>query len=453
MKALHRLLVPGLLAACGGPALEPPGAVPMPGPASMEHLDPGLAEAITLGVQAIRADPASSRPWLELGMTYEAHSQHDLSLACYTEAVRLQPESDRAGYRLGLALGRAGRLEDAALELRRVIDVNPDYVAARLRLGYLLLDAGKQGEAKEAFMAVLDEPAAIQGLAQAELELGHPEEALRTLGDPGLMVGPHIPLTKRLVGLALARLGRTQEAQEALALGVGAKPVFADPWSRQVASYKVGTSAIVMRAQKMVDNGRFELALGLLGPLRADGDVRVLRLTGVALARVGDFSGAAEVLSEAVLAEPGDPVLVVALAASLSQCLRESEAVAVIEGFLESHPPSPAVWEALSGLLRGDHLGVVDTRDRARALGQASAALEVAAGAGEAALGRNEEAVASFTMALSLDPSHMEALAGRAQAYAALGLSAEATLDLERARSLEAPPVPNTSGSKEDMDG
>ena len=437
MKASPRLLTLGLLAACGGSVPQAPPLVPRPGPGLSEHLDPELASAIGREVEAIERDPTGFEAWFKLGMTYEAHSQHDLALACYQGAVDLQPASDRARYRLGLALGRSGRLEEAVLELERVLDMTPSYAAARIRLGYLLLDSGRTLDAKEVFRADMGEPAAVQGVAQAELELGNYEEALAVLEDPRVMSGPHRPLTQRLLGLSLARLGRTEEAQAALAMGVAARPVFSDPWSRQVAAFKVGASAIVMRAQKMVDNGRIELALELLGPLRDGADPRVLRLTGVALARAGDFSGAAEALGEALDLEPGDPDLVLALAAALSQCLRNSEAVGVIESFLVSHPSSPAIWDALSGLLKGDHLRVVDIRDRALGLGQAGAGVEIASGLGELALGRNEDAVASFSRAISLDPGRVEAWRGRARARAALGHAAEANSDLEEATALE----------------
>lgn len=453
MKTCALLVTVALLACCDPSASEFRRSIPRPDPERMLRLDLGLAAAIRDGVAAIEQAPGDAQGWLDLGMTYEAHSQHDLAQQCYEAAVGLQPNDARAVYRLALAFGRSGRPFDAVHSLQRVLALAPGYVPASLRLGYAFLDCGQAAAAKEAFQSVGGEVAAVQGIAQAYLELGDPQAALDVLQDPSLLVGGHRPLTQRLLGLSLSRLGRTSEARDALAQGVAAKPVISDSWSRTVARFKVGATALVMRAHKMVDNGRYQLALELLEPLRGEGDHRVLRLTGVALARSGDFSGAAESLGAAAALEPDDPELALALAAALSQCLRNSEAVIVLEEFVKQQPGTPAIWSALSGLALGEPELVIGIRDRARARGQADAGVEAAAGSSEFTLGRLEDSAASFSRSIAKDPECREAWIGRARARGALGLDAEALLDQERADALGAagPSVP--TGQEENEDG
>ena len=322
MKRVLGLVLALGSAACGGGDAVADTPVPRPEQAVMEDLDRGLVDAIEARVAAVDADPGSPGAWLALGMTNEAHSQHDLALPCYEAAVERDAGDPRTWYRLGLARARGGDLEGARLGVARVLDLDPSYQAARLKLGYLALDAGDAPAARVAFEAAGDQPAARQGLAQADLDEGRAADALARLEDPALMEGANRALTQRLRGLALARLGREAEASAALAAGVGARPVIPDAWSREVGEHKVGASAVLMRARKLLDRGKPAAALELLAPLEGDDDHRVLRLLAAVRARSGRFDLAADALERAAALQPDDPEVVVALASALDHQLR-----------------------------------------------------------------------------------------------------------------------------------
>jgi tetratricopeptide (TPR) repeat protein len=423
----------------GGDAPPQHQPAPMPSAARLGELDPQLAQAIRAGAAAIEAAPGESRPWLDLGMTYEAHSMHTLAQSCYEGATVLAQEDARAWYRLGLSRVRAGELREGARALERTLELEPNYNPARLRLGFALLDGGEPERARLAFEGLpADDLVARQGLAQVALESGKPDRTLELLADPALMSGPHRSLTQRLRGRALARTGHAAQAQSALAAGRSAKPSIVDPWSREVARFKVGVSALVLRAGKLVDRGRVPAALELLEPLRAGGDGRVLRLLGSAYAHVGRFADAAECLREAREGEPDDGVLTLALAAALSQDMRLSEAMGVLERFLAEHPTEVELWGALQHLAAGAgaHDRVIEARDSARDAGNTDAELELGAGLAELALARPGLAETSFTRALELGGDEPEALVGRARARLALERFADAAADLARVELL-----------------
>ncbi len=431
-----------LLVACGGQGGPPAGAgasgdgPPLPSEERMTQLDQELAEAIGERARRIEAAPEDGREYLELGMLYEAHSQHDLALPAYERAVALLRDDAKAWYRLGLARARGGDLAGARAALERTLALRPDYTAARLRLGFLLLDAGEPAAAREAFEGAGDLPAALQGLAQADLEQDRPAEALQRLSDPALREGAAAALTERLRGQALARLGRDEQAREALARGRGARPAFADPWTREVSSRKVGVSALLLRARKLLDRGKPDAAAELLQPLEERDDARVLRLLAAIVARQGRYAEAASLLERAAALEPDEPLVVVALASALEQGLRASEARGVLEAYLESHPGQVEPWEALARLWEGDPGRVIEVCLRAEEAGVRSRALALAHGEAALAQGRAEEALLAFTRATELDSRCGPAWKGSARARLALGQEERAAQDLERAESL-----------------
>lgn len=452
-RLLGVLLVLGP-AACGGGGAGVETPVPLPAEAVLADLDRGLVSAIEARAAAVEADPTSAAAWLALGMTYEAHSQHDLSLACYEAAAERGEGDAKVWYRLGLARARGGDLAGARAGVAQALELEPSYGAARLRLGYLALDEGDLAAARAAFEQAGEAPAALQGLAQADLEEGLPEEALGRLEEPALQEGAHRPLTQRLRGLALARLGREEEASAALAAGVGARPVIADPWSRAVGEHKVGASAVLMRARKLLDRGKPEAALELLEPLQGDDDPRVLRLLAAVHARSARFDLAGSCLERAAGLQPDDPEVFVAWASALDQQLRASEAAEVLQAFAEREPQHPEVWAALQTLAtgRGDHEGAVAVRDRARSAAVELSSLEQAAGEAELALARPEAAVSSFGRALTLDEGAAVHWLGRARARLAAGDAAGAALDLARATELD-PELPGLAELRARLEG
>ncbi|MDA1267194.1 MAG: tetratricopeptide repeat protein, partial [Planctomycetota bacterium] len=303
-----------------------------------------------------------------------------------------------------------------------LLELDASYEPARLRLGYLHLDAGDPVSARSVFELVLrktpSEPAALQGLAQCDLDEGEPQSALERLAPASLREGAQRPLTQRLRGLALARLGRNAEAEIALAEGLAAKPVIQDPWSREVNRFKVGLSALIMRAQKLVDRGKVPAALELIEVHRDAGDTRVLRLLGKAYARQGRFADAAGALADAFVLEPDAPELALALAAAYSQDLRTGEASSVLIGFLERSPQHIGPWRGYQELAFKTAAVelVLEIRDKAFRAGHRDVELETVAGHAAMALERFDVAEERYSAAVDAGPATAEIHLGRARA-------------------------------------
>lgn len=128
--------------------------------------------------RAIALNPNYELAYRWYAFLLESLQRHDEALELRQRAAELDPLNPTGSVAYAAALQRAGRSDEAIREYRRLLDLQPDFTLAYSGLGPALFSAGRHDEAID---------------------------ALRRAGDPGAL------------GYALARSGRTAEAQEILA--------------------------------------------------------------------------------------------------------------------------------------------------------------------------------------------------------------------------------------------
>ncbi len=363
---VHAALVPRLMLTCGllllagctgqgSPAT--PREVPMP--AAMDGFDPTLIALIDEAVAAVNQAPNDAHAWRDLGQLYEAHLMLEWALPAYTAAVELDASDARVQYRLALARMQNGDLHGGLMSLDRVHQLEPDYAPAWCRRGASLLDLGQVADARLAFERALsmdpDNSACTIGLAQVALQEGDPERALERLQSATLMESPNAALAHRLQGKALFQLGREEQAQSEIARGQGARLVMNDPWSRELKVFKKGTSALLLRATRLMDRGKTAKAVELLEELfaREAENPKVARKLGVAHAGLAQWPQAVEALSVASRLEPGDAELKVSLAWAEIMAGDNEAALSTTLAALDQNAADPAAHEArLTALLK-----------------------------------------------------------------------------------------------------
>jgi len=193
------------------------------------------------------------------------------SAVALTTVPVLAPEmkpADRAthAFNLGIALEDAGRLEDALAEYERALDLNPDEGRTALQRANTLFRLDR----------VADAVAAYEALADAR---------------PDLSVEVYSNL-----GVALARTGRTDEAERCYLEALRRNPEYAPA--------RVNLGALYLDAGRFQEAAEaFEVALNGLAVNR--GPV----LANLAWARWGadDREGAADALRSALAVSPQDP--------------------------------------------------------------------------------------------------------------------------------------------------
>jgi tetratricopeptide (TPR) repeat protein len=425
-------------APCGDPVPE------VPWPHSVEGFDLALVEALETARGTVLARPDDAAAWMRLGMTYEAHVMLEFAGACYEQVVRLDEGDAKAWYRLAVMRGRNGNVEGALAAYARQGALAPEYAPAHRRRGRFLIGVGRPEEARGAFAAVLalkpGDINAVLGLAEVDLEMGEPGKALERLAAIPRVPPSSRAMFHRLRGTALLRLGRHEEAESDLVLGRGARGGGADPWMREVGGLKVGASAVLLRADRLIDGGQPAAALDLLRGLeeRDPDDSRVLTRKGRAHARLSHWREAADALVRASELDRDDLGLALAAASAQLEADDNAGALAAAERILSIEAAHAEAHELRADLLLGagrldDAVAAVGA---ARALGVETAALEVVAGKAEIERSRFAEALPFFTRATELDERTADAWAGRALAQLELGDTGAARIALERLRAI-----------------
>lgn len=431
-----------ILSACSGGAAP---AVEVPWPHSMAGYDTALVEALEEARGVVLASPGDAASWVDLGMLFEAHLQLELAESCYGEAVRLDGSAPRSWYRLAAMRGKNGRVAEALDALARVEELEPGYAPAWRRKGWLLLADGRPGEAGAAFerAASIDptDSVAQLGRVESELEAGDAVAALARL-DRLVGIAPSSQaFYHRLRGRALSGLGRFEEAEPELARGRGARVGGADPWMREVNALKVGESAILLRAERMIEGGQAAAAVELLRGLEArdPDDPRVFKRKGRALARVGDWPGAAVALSRASELDPADRGLALASASAMVNAGDGEGALLAANRLLEIDPGFADAHELRAEMLLvlGKPAQVSGAIEAAGEQGIETVGLAVTAGKAALELEDFGGARVAFERALELDEGSSDALAGRALSCLELGAREAAASSVASLRSVD----------------
>jgi tetratricopeptide (TPR) repeat protein len=167
--------------------------------------------------QWVRHAPDDPRPYLwrtQLGRRTNA-SPEELA-ADFERALRLDPKSVEA--RVGLAEIRiqANRFEEALPHLTEALRIRPDDPSAHLGLGRALAGVGRDEEAVTALERASElAPHDVQpwiDRARIAVRRNRPDDALAAL-DRAVAIDPYEPEVHYQRGLALARLGRREEAR------------------------------------------------------------------------------------------------------------------------------------------------------------------------------------------------------------------------------------------------
>ncbi len=281
---------------------------------------------------------------------------------------------------LGVAFYKTGMLDEAVREFRRVAEIRPDDTGARFHLGLAHLRLSKWAEALTHFEAGSRQrgakAAVFHNLALALERLGRTDEARDALEEALLRGGEEEPRTHLSLGVLALRAGKFEVADSHFMRArphFGAKPPSA-VWFHSAA-----------------------LAAGLSGQL----------------------GKAVRLLSEGVALHPHAAALRNNLAVALGAVGRADEALTQLERGLVEDPGLASLHRNRGDLLlaEGRDGHALDEYLRAVKLHESlGPEIWTRIGTLRAALGARAEAAAAFEHAIAIDPSHEEARARLASA-------------------------------------
>jgi tetratricopeptide (TPR) repeat protein len=449
MRVVLGVAVAVVLAAAAAAVVLRRPAPDVPVPSAGVVVDPEIAADVEAAAAAVRAAPGDAGAWAELAMIYDANVMPVPAAACYREALARRPDTAEWWYHLATVLERTDRFDESSAALRRAAELAPRYAPMHVAAALWALQRGKlaeaEDEARRAMTTSGEAPDALLVLGRVQLQGGRDADAASTLAR-ALASWPKEwsdgAYPRMLLGTALVRLGRDDEAAPLLANGVVDPPPLPDPWRDAVARRRGGAPAQIAWGVRLVEAGRLREATALFEDVRRRRPDNVgagLEL-GTAYLLAGRADDAVDVLRATAKAHPNHPEATARLVSALWAAGRGAESLTEADAALARTPQSVDLL-----LARGGVLTEADRADAALAdfeavvrLAPSNTAARASEGVALLRLGRTDAAQTAFDEALRRNSGETTAIAG--MALVALRRGDVASADAWLAKIVRVPP-------------
>src|SRR5439155_21065663 len=146
---------------------------------------------------------------------------------------------------------------------------------------------------------------AAVGLARVHLQRQQPQLAVDVL-ERALANRPGDRYAMQLLGTAYSRLGRVEEAQYALAVGMTGEPAWPDPWTDEMLQFRRGFAVRLKDATQYFVAGQMPQAIALLQQLRQErpDDIALLNHLGEVYVAGGRSAEGVPILEQVVARDP-----------------------------------------------------------------------------------------------------------------------------------------------------
>jgi tetratricopeptide (TPR) repeat protein len=399
-----------------------------------------------LFAQVVQARPIPQTHVL-IGRSYRDAGEYDRARAALRAGLAQDPTVRRAHYYLGMVLladarTGEGRLEQAMAEFREELKQDPQDPPTNDQLGVALLEADRPAEALPALEAAVRgeaRPLHLYHLGRAQLALDRPADAAATLKRALERAGEQETDKADLekfhyqLGLALRKLGRTEEAARHLAEARRLSSAPADPPAQQTELKKRVRGVLaraylnlgVMQAQGEQHVRAAELfeKAGELDPELA----QVPSSLGVAYFNAKEYDKATGPLTRALLAKPEDGGLKRMLAMAWLNARNYTRAAELLRDDAEVETDPSLQFAYGLALVKSERAAEAErVFSRLLAAHGDSAELSVLLGQASAQQGDFDAAVESLKRALRLKADVAEANATLGVIYLKQGKLAEA---------------------------
>lgn len=416
---------------------------------SLGAVAPEVADAARQALDTLAEDPRDAQRWGRFGMVCEANGLVTPARDAYAAATSIDGSAAKWWYRLAFVEARTGRTDDAIQHVRRAIELNPTYAPAHWRLGLWLLDRNDTDGAARAFAKAgeLDpgEMSSAVGLARVHLQRQQPQLAVDVL-ERALANSPGDRYAMQLLGTAYRALGRVEEAQYALAVGMTGEPAWPDPWNDEMLQFRRGFAVRLKDATQYFVAGQMPQAIALLQQLRQEkpGDIALLNHLGEVYVAAGRSAEGVAILEQVVAKDPRRFEALVNLASGYLNQNDLARAGAAVDRALAINPTLGRAYETKGLILwrSGDERSALDAMRAAARSDPRDVRALVWAGMLALNLARPADALESFARATRLDPTRVEAWTGIANAAMTLGQWDRAAAALQHAAQL-APDSPD----------
>jgi tetratricopeptide (TPR) repeat protein len=347
----------------------------------------------------------------------------------YRDALKLWPEDAGTHYNLSLALERLGQRKEEEQELREAGRLDPNVPEVRNQLGILCLADGRLAEAERQFKAAREiNPTyaeAENNLGALYARQGKGAEALVLL-QKACQDDPKYAQAYLNWGLVLAGQGRFEEAKERLHRAIEISPTNAAAYTAMgMTEVKLGhLQESIPIFQKVIE----------LEPQSSEPHVNL----GISLGDQHDLRGALDQFSAAIQLDPNSALAHYNRGRVLYDMDKRDDARAELEKAYQLSANYPAPWYLLALLERqANNLALSnEALEKLVVLEPRNAAAQFVLGQNLLQVGKREEAIRRWKIALEADPENREVLLALAQTLDKAG-SPEAKRYRDRLEALE----------------
>lgn len=230
------------------------------------HLDGNNQLALKAIQDCLKLDPRNPSVWQKYGELLSSSGEDDKALEWLTKADHADPTLDRINYDLGAANLNSMRFDDALEYARTAARDDPGNLVYHALLATIELKLSMWADARVEFERVLsgkdDDPSALLGLGQCQLELEDFQESIDTLQHL-LALDPTQTSAHFYLSRAYSGVGKTEEAEHESDL----HKRMMEQTSFTRSSTAVETpeeKAVRNRALQLLEQGNEEQALALL---------------------------------------------------------------------------------------------------------------------------------------------------------------------------------------------
>ncbi len=299
-----------------------PADAPAIRPPTDGGMDPRARQLVDRYADGADADPVNAGVRRQVALALQANGAADAAGRAWDQVLAMTPGDASAWYHRARLRKDAGDLDGALADIGRSIELAPGEPTPLARRGTWLIEAGRLEDAEADFRAAAnldrDYRPAAEGMARVWIQQDRHALALQQILVPIRDRGQATPHVRFLIGQALRKLGRDEEARFELEAGAGSDIEWAahDPWFSEMQQYWTGERADLTRARLLADAGRGAEAIDILAPLVTDPatDTAARILLANALRQTGDLPRATELLADGVQARPEEPLIILALA-------------------------------------------------------------------------------------------------------------------------------------------
>lgn len=415
-----------------------------PSLASLGPLAPEIEDIVGQALKSVDESPQDGFRRGRLGMVCQANGLPACARDAYALATKLQPAEAKWWFHLAAVESRLGRTEEAARDMRRATEIDPAFAPSFWRLGLWLLDLNQLEGAERAFNRATEiqpaDRAGWIGLARVYLQRNEDARAaglLEQLAKAGAADG----YVLQLLGTALRRLGRADEAASALAVGAKGEPQWSDPWTDEMAGFRRGYAALLKDATSYVIAGQFDQATRILEQLRRTkpDDIVLMAHLGQVYVAAGRDDDGVSLLEQVVAKQPDRFEAYVDLATGYMHQSQLSKARAAVDRAVSLNQSFAPAYETLGLVLwrSGDPRGAVTAFDTSVRLDPRNARALVWMGMVQTNLDRPKDAMTAFERATQADPTSVDAWIGMANAALTLRDVDAASAALKNAQRLQ----------------